>query len=307
MTLDRPVLAVLAITLLIVGGCPVSSGDGVISEATASAPEGAVFGATVKLSVALSGEGDLSGATYRWYQTSGRVVSLDDPTLPEPSFVVPSMASTGTIAFRVDVRLGEQTTSAAVSLQLAADPNHGLDAGGDADEDDDPFPQVRLRTSLGDIVLELDRDRAPISVNNFLRYVDAKFYNRTIFHRVVPDFVIQGGGFTEDLTQKETRDPIVNESTNGLKNVRGSLAMARLNAPNSATAQFYVNLVDNTSLDRTETNPGYAVFGRVIVGMDVVDEIGEVETGNEGSLTDVPLEDVVVISAERTSGVTPED
>jgi peptidyl-prolyl cis-trans isomerase A (cyclophilin A) len=123
---------------------------------------------------------------------------------------------------------------------------------------------------------------------------------------VVPEFVIQGGGFTADLEQKDTRDPIVNESTNGLKNVRGSLAMARLNAPNSATAQFYINLVDNTSLDRTETSPGYAVFGRVIVGMDIVDEIAEVETGNEGQLSDVPLEDIVITSADRTSGVEPE-
>lgn len=308
MILTRSLLAAFAVSLMVFGGCPDAGGTGgVISEATATGPESVDVGGTAKLSVAVVGQGDLSGTTYRWYQTSGRVVTLDDSTIAEPSFVAPSLASESTIAFRVDLTLSGQLSSAEVSMRIAADPKHGLDDSGSVDEDDAPFPQVRLKTSKGDIVLELDREKAPVSVSNFLKYVDSRFYNRTVFHRVVPDFVIQGGGFTEDLTQKETRDPILNESTNGLKNIRGSLAMARLNAPNTATAQFYINLIDNTSLNRTETNPGYAVFGRVIVGLDVVDEIAEVETGSEGSLTDVPLEDIVITVAERTSGVTPED
>jgi cyclophilin family peptidyl-prolyl cis-trans isomerase len=306
MTLNRCVLAALVLTLMVFGGCPDTGSSGVISEATATAPESVDVGATAKLSVTVAGAGDLSGAAYHWYQTSGRVVTLDDPTIPEPSFVAPSLASESTVGFRVDITLSGKLSSAEVSMRIAADPNHGLDNSGNVDDDNDPHPQVRLNTTKGAIVLELNRDKAPVSVSNFLKYVDAKFYNRTIFHRVVPDFVIQGGGFTADLTQKETRDPILNESTNGLKNLRGSLAMARLNAPNSATAQFYVNLKDNEALDRTDSSPGYAVFGRVIVGMSVVDAIAEVETGSEGSLTDVPVEDIIIATAERTSGVTPE-
>lgn len=290
-------------------GCPDSgSKNGSITRAAAAAPETAEVGGTVNLAVAIIGEGDLSAATYRWFQTTGRVVSLSDPASAEPTFVAPSLPTDTTLGFRVDVSLGGAITSSEITVMVFADPTYGLDnSNSNGSGDDDPFPQVRLTTSKGEIVLELNRDKAPVSVNNFLKYVDDKFYNNTIFHRVIPEFVVQGGGFTTELEQKDTRDPILNESTNGLKNVRGSLAMARTDQPNSATAQFFVNLINNTSLDRTDRNAGYAVFGRVIVGMSVIDDIAEVETHTERiGFDDVPVEDVILRKAERTSGVTPE-
>lgn len=295
--------------LTLPAGCPDSTPkNGTITRAAAAAPETAEVGGTVNLAVAIIGDGDLSGATYHWYQTSGRAVALSDPTSAEPTFVAPSLPADATLAFRVDIILNGAISSAEIAVSVFADPTYGLDnSNSNSSGDDDPFPQVRLTTSKGDIVLELNRDKAPISVNNFLKYVDAKFYDGTIFHRVIPEFVVQGGGFTADLEQKETRDPILNESTNGLKNVRGSLAMARTDQPNSATAQFYVNLKNNTALDRTERSAGYAVFGRVIVGMSVVDDIAKVETHTERvGFDDVPVEDVILRKALRTSGVTPE-
>jgi cyclophilin family peptidyl-prolyl cis-trans isomerase len=164
----------------------------------------------------------------------------------------------------------------------------------------DPFvPGVRVITSLGEFVIELDPEDAPVTVENFLQYVNEDFYDGTIFHRVVADFVLQGGGMGPDLVEKETRDPIANESNNGLSNLRATVAMARTDDPNSATAQFYVNLVDNAELDATPFNPGYAVFGRVVEGMDVVDQIAAVATESRGGLTDVPVEDVVIEDVER--------
>lgn len=161
-----------------------------------------------------------------------------------------------------------------------------------------PKDTVRLETSLGDIVLELDRDGAEITVENFLRYVKDGFFDGTIFHRVIPDFMIQGGGLTADMAQKKTRPPIRNEAANGLKNDRGTIAMARTNDPDSATAQFFINLKDNDFLNcRGPPNPGYAVFGRVSEGMDVVDAIAAVETTSKGYYDDVPKVPVVIRSA----------
>jgi len=158
-------------------------------------------------------------------------------------------------------------------------------------------PVVDIETSMGTITVELFKDQAPVSVSNFLQYVHDGFYPGTVFHRVVPGYVIQGGGFTADLTEKPTRPPIQNEATNGLSNRRGTLAMARTQALRSATSQFYINLADNPSLDHQGFSPsvfGYAVFGRVIAGMDVVDRIGGVKTGSREGMDDVPVEAVTI-------------
>lgn len=159
--------------------------------------------------------------------------------------------------------------------------------------------KVLLKTSLGDITLELYADKAPKSVENFLTYVKLGFYDGTVFHRVIANFMIQGGGFTPDLRQKKTRAPVVNESKNGLSNLRGTLAMARTADPNSATAQFFINTVDNPRLDYAgDANPGYCVFGKVVSGLDVVDKIRAVQTGAQGPFpSDVPTTPVLIEKA----------
>lgn len=158
-------------------------------------------------------------------------------------------------------------------------------------------PRVLLSTSLGDVSVELDPGNAPVTTQNFLDYVRSGFYDGTIFHRVIPGFMIQGGGFTAEMRQKPTECSITNEATNGLKNDRGTIAMARTSDPHSATSQFFINLVDNSFLNHTGETPqgwGYAVFGRVVEGMDVVDSIAKVRTGTRGPHADVPLEPVVI-------------
>ncbi len=159
-----------------------------------------------------------------------------------------------------------------------------------------PTTRVLMSTSLGDITLELDGDKAPLSTENFLAYVDEKHYDNTIFHRVIANFMIQGGGFEPGLRPKKTRAPIPNESGNGLSNVRGSIAMARTSDLNSATCQFYINTVDNS---RHLDSAKYAVFGKVVEGMDVVDKIRMVKTGNRSGHGDVPLDDVIIHSVRR--------
>ena len=161
---------------------------------------------------------------------------------------------------------------------------------------------VRFETSLGNFTIEFFPKEAPVSVENFLRYVDDKHFDGTIFHRVIPGFMIQGGGMESGLSQKETRDPISNEAKNGLKNSRGTLSMARTNDINSATSQFFINLKDNDFLDHkpgSSSTYGYAVFARVSEGMDVIDKIAKVKTGSRRGHQDVPLEDVVVTAAVR--------
>ncbi|MEO5376220.1 MAG: peptidylprolyl isomerase [Magnetococcus sp. DMHC-6] len=158
---------------------------------------------------------------------------------------------------------------------------------------------VILSTSLGDITIELFADKAPISVKNFLAYVDSGFYNDTIFHRIIPGFMVQGGGLTLSLSSKPTLDPIKNEADNGVRNQRGTLAMARTNEINSATAQFFINLVDNAFLDHSGRDFGYAVFGKVIEGMDIVDKMAEVKTGNKQGHQNVPLEPIFILKAQR--------
>ncbi len=158
-------------------------------------------------------------------------------------------------------------------------------------------PTVRMQTNMGAITIELDAEKAPVSSENFLSYVRDNFYAQTIFHRVIPGFMIQGGGFTADMSQKKTQAPIKNEADNGLQNLRGTLAMARTQVVDSATCQFFINLADNDFLNHQGTSPnayGYAVFGRVTEGMEVVDAIAKVATGNHGHHQDVPKEAVVI-------------
>ena len=160
-------------------------------------------------------------------------------------------------------------------------------------------PHVLLTTSAGNIELELDKQKAPVSVQNFVDYVNSGFYNNTTFHRVIPSFMIQGGGFEPGMKQKATKEPIKNEANNGLKNTRGTLAMARTQAPHSATAQFFINVVDNDFLNFSGESLqgwGYCVFAEVVDGMDVVDKIKGVATGRSGMHQDVPKEDVIIES-----------
>lgn len=161
---------------------------------------------------------------------------------------------------------------------------------------------VVFSTNFGDITLELYPDKAPVTVQNFLSYVDKGFYDGTIFHRVIPNFVIQGGGFTQEMEQKPTDAPITNEAKNGLKNLRGTLSMARTSDVNSATSQFFINLTDNAFLDHGTRDYGYAVFAKVVDGMDVVDKIAAVQTTNKGFHRDVPAEPVIVEKASRKEG-----
>ncbi|MEZ4649530.1 MAG: peptidylprolyl isomerase [Candidatus Eisenbacteria bacterium] len=167
---------------------------------------------------------------------------------------------------------------------------------------DETHPRVRVATTLGDIVLELDAESAPITTQNFLRYVDSGFYSGTIFHRVIERFMIQGGGFTADMRKKgNTYSPIPLESNNGLRNERATIAMARTGDPDSATCQFFINVVDNPRLDfaSSEDGNGYAVFGRVVEGMDVVDAIQSVPTRAVNGREDVPVDPVVIRSVDR--------
>ena len=165
----------------------------------------------------------------------------------------------------------------------------------------DTQTKVKLTTTLGEIIIQLNTEKAPVSSANFLTYVNEGFYNGTIFHRVIPDFMAQGGGFDTSFNQKAVHAPIKNEADNGLTNRRGTLAMARTNDPNSATAQFFINYKDNSFLNHTSPTAsgwGYAVFGEVIEGMDVVDAMAKQATGNRGGHQDVPKTDIVIEKAE---------
>lgn len=158
--------------------------------------------------------------------------------------------------------------------------------------------RVLLTTSAGNIELELDKQKAPVAVTNFVDYVNSGFYNNTIFHRVIPGFMVQGGGFNQDLTQKPTQAPIKNEADNGLRNLRGTVAMARTAEKDSATSQFFINIADNAFLDHGQRDFGYAVFGKVIKGMDVADKIAQVPTKNVGPYQNVPAKPITILSAK---------
>ncbi|TNH42862.1 peptidylprolyl isomerase A [Photorhabdus luminescens] len=171
--------------------------------------------------------------------------------------------------------------SAMASLALAAGDTH-----------------VKLTTTEGNIELELNNQKAPITTKNFIEYVNEGYYNNTIFHRVIPGFMVQGGGFTKDLQQKATKAAIKNEADNGLRNLRGTISMARTADKDSATSQFFINVADNAFLDHGQRDFGYAVFGKVVKGMDVVDKISQVKTENVGPYQNVPVKPVVILSAE---------
>jgi cyclophilin family peptidyl-prolyl cis-trans isomerase len=172
-------------------------------------------------------------------------------------------------------------------------------------QDDDKHPVVVLETSKGGITIELDREKAPVTVANFLKYVDSKFYDNLAFHRVIRNFMIQGGGYEQNLREKTEGQlgTIKNESGNGLSNKRGTIAMARKDDPDSAQNQFFINVVDNERLDTYRG--GYAVFGKVTEGMDVVDKIREVRTSNQGGMGDVPIDPVLIKTARRKANVQP--
>lgn len=178
-----------------------------------------------------------------------------------------------------------------VAAWLPLTSAHGQDAAGDSNQ---ALPKVRFVTSEGSFVLQLRPDVAPDTVDNFLGYVNNGFYDGTIFHRVIPGFMIQGGGFTEELSRKSTRAPIRNEATKTLPNLRGTIAMARTSAPDSATSQFFINLTDNGFLNAGVRGPGYAVFGKVTQGMGVVDAIARKQTTRKQGMADVPVEPVTI-------------
>lgn len=187
-----------------------------------------------------------------------------------------------------------------IALALCAFALFALALPAQAQDDDASSaarPRVTLETSNGKIVVELYPDKAPKTVENFLGYVESGFFDGTIFHRVIKGFMVQGGGFTPDMQQKTTRAPVVNEAADALSNERGTISMARTNDPNSATAQFFINTVDNPGLDANPGSAGYTAFGRVVEGMDAVDAIAGVATGRKGQFSDVPLEAVVIKSA----------
>jgi cyclophilin family peptidyl-prolyl cis-trans isomerase len=162
-----------------------------------------------------------------------------------------------------------------------------------------PKPQVEMRTTMGTLVITLLPEKAPKTVANFLEYVDAGFYDNTVFHRIIPSFVIQGGGFMAHMRPKKTNAPIINESNNGLANRRGTLSMARLPDPNSATSQFFINLENNASLNASFNKPGYAVFAEISEGLPIIDMISRVRTGTVKQYQNVPLEPVMILSVQR--------
>lgn len=238
--------------------------------------------------------------TFNWTQTSGSPqVSLGGAQSAVATFTAPTFVagSSNLSVFELTVTDAKQRTSRDSMNVIVRDPN------------DQTKTRVRIKTNAsggaGDIVVELEDAKSPITVANFLSYVDEGHFDGTIFHRVIKDFVIQGGEFLPDLTRVPEHDPIVLESNNGLHNVRGSIAMARTSDPNSASAQFFINVVDNSSsLDRKDdNNPGYAVFGTVITGMDVVDAISQVRTVTKGFppdvLEDCPFDDVIMNQVRR--------
>ena len=231
-----------------------------------------------------------SGLKYAWRQLLGQTVTLAGVDTVRATFTAPAFAADGSNVLTFELTVTDRENHS-VTDQInvrVVNPN--------ASQTD-----VLISTTMGDFTIQVDPNKAPVTVQNFLQYVDDQFYDGTIFHRVIPGFVVQGGGFTPGLNQKATRPSIINEASNGLKNVRASVAMARTTDPNSATSQWYVNLADNTDLDYTATSPGYCVFGQVTAGMDVIDRIATVQTGTQKSFQDVPVTDVIIRTARRVT------
>ncbi len=235
--------------------------------------------------------------SYNWQQLTGPAVTLNGASTVWARFNAPDyIEGNSDLDFDLTVTDDQGRTDTDTVTITILDP-------------DVTRPRVRIETTLGNIVVELNAEEAPITVENFLQYVDDDFYDGTIFHRVIPDFVIQGGGYLPGLVEQDgLRDPIVNEADNGLSNLRGTIAMARQNDPDTATSQFFINHADNTDLDPGGITPdGYAVFGEVIQGLDVVDQIAAVETTTVEGFQDVPVNDIIIerivrISASGGSG-----
>jgi cyclophilin family peptidyl-prolyl cis-trans isomerase/Skp family chaperone for outer membrane proteins len=269
-------------------------------------------------------EGEIESIKSEYQSRGRRVEAAAEKLTKEAEKLLKEYAKERGIAVVLN-RSGEQRDNSLFVIDPAVDITEELlkrmekvkiDLGGsDAapmDTGTDAKPQVAFETSMGSIVIELDREKAPLTVANFLRYVEARHYDGTIFHRVIADFVIQGGGYTEKFDEKPTRDPVRNEARNGLKNLRGTLSMARTNDIHSATSQFFINTRDNAALDHQDAgNFGYAVFGKVIKGMDVVDAIRVVKTGKlntpDGVMSDVPVTPVVLKSARRLNPPAAKD
>lgn len=234
-----------------------------------------------------AGESKGIGLKYSWVQTEGPDVTITDDDRALASFVAPGYRAQGINELEFELTITDsrgRTATDTVTVTITEMSR----------------TRVRIETTLGTFTIELYPDEAPVTVENFLQYVDDDFYAGTVFHRVIPDFVVQGGGFEPGGVQKETRDPIELEAGNGLLNDRSWVAMARTNDPDSATSQWYVNLVDNEFLNQSADSDGYAVFGRVVQGMDVVDKIAEEETDDN----DQPIDDVLLQSAERVTDVS---
>ena len=253
--------------------------------ADAGQKQSGVSGATVTLDGSKSTGNRL---TYRWRQASGRTAILSGTDTVSASVTLPAYVADGdnNLVFELTVTDADNNTASDLVTIKISNP-------------DVSDRRVVVATSMGNFTIELNPEQAPITVANFLQYVDDGFYDGTLFHRVIPNFVVQGGGFTTGLNAKQTGDQIVNESSNGLKNVRESVAMARKSDPDTATSQWYVNLADNDFLDYKDGTPGYAVFGTVIAGMDVVDRIATVTTETRSGFSDVPVDDVTILSVRR--------
>ncbi len=250
--------------------------------AQAGGDETGTPGLTVSLEgLALAATGEV---TYEWVQTAGTTVTLDDANSASPTFVAPLMDDDETLSFTLTVT-DEASDSDTATVDVLID-----------------VPRVRFSTSMGEFTILLRPDVAPIGVENFLRYVDEDFYPGLLMHRIIPDFVVQGGGWHPDLSATSRYSGIQIESDNGLDNVRGSVAYARTSEPDSATSEFFVNLIDNVDLDYvSDQSPGYAVFGRIVEGMDVIDDMAAVETHSEQVpwdpnvvFDDVPVEDILI-------------
>ncbi len=251
--------------------------------ANAGVNKNVVAGTSTVVTLDGSGSSDVNGdtLTYHWSfvsKPSGSIAILSDPTVVHPSFVAYDY---GTYVISLVVNDGTVDSLPSTITVTASKPD----------------TIVSMVTNYGTITLSLNNNSAPLSTGNFITYVNSGFYNNTLFHRVIPGFMIQGGGYTAgSFTEKTTNAAIKNEATNGLKNLRGTIAMARTDIVDSATSQFFINLVDNASLDHTDTNYGYAVFGTVISGMDVVDTIAAVTTGSANGLQNVPVSQVIINS-----------
>jgi peptidyl-prolyl cis-trans isomerase B (cyclophilin B) len=272
-------------------GTPTTQASGPV--ANAGADQTVVPDATVTLDGSASTG---SGLTYHWRQVSGTTVTLGAVDTAQTQFAAPAFDPNSPNIVLFELAVTDTSSRSMTDRVQIKVRNPAL-----SDR------MVELNTSLGTITLRLNPEKAPITVANFLQYVDDGFYDGTIFHRVIPNFVVQGGGFLPGLQQKSTRAPIVNEASNGLTNTRTTIAMARTNDPNSATSQFFINVANNVAggdglsdLDPGGVSAeGYAVFGGVMVGMDVVDAIAAVTTGTRDSFSDVPVEDVVINTARR--------